>query len=37
VDVPGAAANVPFQPNAQAAVDVDGERFLSFLIGRLTR
>jgi purine nucleosidase len=32
---PVAADDAPFQPNAQAAVDVDGDRFLSFLIGRL--
>ena len=37
LDASGAAADVPFQPNAQAAVDVDGDRFLSFLIGRLVR
>jgi inosine-uridine nucleoside N-ribohydrolase len=31
----GAADDAPFQPNAQAAVDVDGDRFLSLLVGRL--
>ena len=35
LDAPGAADDAPFQPNAQAAVEVDGDRFLSFLIGRL--
>ena len=31
----GKADDAPFQPNAQAAIDVDGDRFLSFLVGRL--
>ena len=35
LDAPGAADEAPFQTNGQAAVDVDGDRFLSFLIGRL--
>jgi inosine-uridine nucleoside N-ribohydrolase len=30
-----AADDAPFQPNAKVAVEVEGERFLSFLIGRL--
>ena len=35
-EAPGTADGAPFQPNAKAAVDVDGDRFLSFLVGRLT-
>jgi purine nucleosidase len=31
----GAADDRPFEPNAQVAVDVDADRFLSFLMGRL--
>lgn len=34
-EAPVVADDAPFQPNAKAAVDVDGDRFLSFLIGRL--
>jgi inosine-uridine nucleoside N-ribohydrolase len=33
---PAVTEGASFQPNARAAVDVDGDRFLSFLIGRLT-
>jgi inosine-uridine nucleoside N-ribohydrolase len=36
VDAPAPTDDVPFQPNARAAVEVEGDRFLSFLIGRLT-
>ena len=35
-DAPEAAEDAPFQANAKVAVDVDSERYLSFLIDRLT-
>ena len=35
LEAPAVADDAPFQPNAKAAVDVDGDRFLSFLIERL--
>ncbi len=36
VDAPDAAAELPFLANARVALDVDSERFRSFLIDRLT-
>jgi len=35
-EAPRIACELPFQPNAKVAVDVDGDGFLNFLIGRLS-